>query len=128
VLISGMLVGCQQIESVAPTVTEGMIKVAIFYPAGEDKTFDMEYYANKHMPMAASLLGDDLKAWSIDKGVANGTPDKPLNYLAIGYFYFDSMDSFQSAMEKHSAALRADVPNYTNVIPATQVSEVQKAE
>lgn len=127
-LISGMLIGCQQNESAATKVTEGMIKFAIFYPGGEGKTFDMDYYANKHMPMAASLLGDDLKAWSIDKGIANGTPDKPLNYLAIGYFYFDSMDSFQSTMEKHSAALRADVPNYTNVVPATQISEVQKVE
>ena len=45
-----------------------MIKVAILYPNGEGKTFDMDYYSNKHMPMAASLFGDSLKAMSIDKG------------------------------------------------------------
>ncbi|MFK8164512.1 MAG: EthD family reductase [Lewinella sp.] len=65
---------------------------------------------------------------SIDKGIANGTPDAPVKYLAIGYFYFDSMASFQSAMGEHSETLKADVPNYTNVIPETQISEVQRAE
>ena len=49
-----------------------MVKVAIFYPNGEGKTFNMDYYSNKHMPMAANLFGESLKAWSIDKGVANG--------------------------------------------------------
>ena len=41
-----------------PQIKKGMIKVAIFYPDGEGKTFNMDYYSNKHMPMAASLFGD----------------------------------------------------------------------
>lgn len=120
-----VLVSCQQNSS---KIEEGMIKVAIFYENGEDKTFDMDYYANKHMPMAASLFGDALKAMSIDKGVANGAPDKPLPYVAIGYFYFEDMDTFKSAMGAHSETLRADVPNYTNILPMIQISEVQTAE
>jgi len=105
-----------------------MIKVAIFYPDGADKTFDMDYYTTKHMPMAATLFGDDLKAWSIDRGIANGTPDTPLQYVAIGYFFFKDMPSFESAMGANSAALVADVPNYTNIQPMLQISEVHKAE
>jgi uncharacterized protein (TIGR02118 family) len=105
-----------------------MIKLSIFYPSGEGKTFDMDYYSNKHMPMAASLFGDSLKAMSIDKGLANGTPDEPILYLAIGYFYFESMSTLQNTVGPHAEKLRADIPNYTNIQPVIQVSEVQTAE
>lgn len=123
-VVLGVLSGCQN----NPKIKEGMIKVAIFYPNGEGKTFDMDYYANKHMPMAASLFGDSLKAMSIDKGLANGRPDEPLQYLAIGYFYFETMSSCQNSMKANSDKLRADVPNYTNTQPVLQISEVQRAE
>ncbi|WP_340202538.1 EthD family reductase [Ascidiimonas sp. W6] len=124
-----VLVSCQQQTPSDPTkIKKGMIKVAIFYPNGEGKTFNMDYYANKHMPMAARLFGDALKAMSIDKGLANGKPDRPLPYIAIGYFYFDTMTSFQNAMKLHAAKLREDVPNYTNIQPVVQVSEVQTVE
>ena len=106
-------------------IKKGMIKVAIFYENGEGKTFDMDYYANKHMPMAARLFGDALKAMEINKGLANAAPDKPLKYVAIGYFYFDNMEAFKNAMGPNSAKLKADVPNYTNIIPELQISEVQ---
>ena len=37
---------------------KGTIKVSVLYPDGEGKTFDMDYYCNKHVPMVAGLLGD----------------------------------------------------------------------
>ena len=128
-IVLGTLFACQQNASINHSkIKKGMIKVAIFYPNGEGKIFDMDYYSNKHMPMAASLFGDALKAMSIDKGLANSTPDMPVQYLAIGYFYFEDMSSFQNAMGPNSEKLRADVPNYTNIRPDIQISEVQMAE
>ncbi len=129
-VVLGLLFGCQQNKTTddSPRIKKGMIKVAILYPNGEGKTFDMDYYSIKHMPMAASLFGDSLKAMEIDKGLAGGTPDAPVPYLAIGYFYFETMSSFQSAMGPNSEKLRADVPNYTNIQPVIQISEVQTAE
>jgi len=125
----GFLSGCQQNKLAdSPKIKKGMIKVTILYPNGEGKTFDMDYYSNKHMPMAASLFGDSLKAMSIDKGLASGTPDAPIPYLAIGYFYFETMSSFKNSMGPNSEKLRADVPNYTNIQPVIQISEVQKAD
>jgi len=124
-----LLLGCQQNKSTGHSkIKKGMIKVAILYPNGEGKTFDMDYYSNKHMPMAASLFGDSLKAMSIDKGLASGTPNAPVPYLAIGYFYFETMSSFRNTMGPNSAKLRADVPNYTNIQPVIQISEVQTVE
>ena len=46
----------------------------------------------------------------------------------IGYFYFETMSSFQNAMGPNREKLRADVPNYTNIQPVIQISEVQTAE
>lgn len=128
-VVLGLLFGFRQHESTDnPKIKKGMIKVALLYPNGEGKTFNMDYYSNKHMPMAARLFGDSLKAMAIDKGLASGTPDTPLSYLAIGYFYFETMSSFQNSMKANSATLRADIQNYTNIKPVIQISEVQLAE
>jgi len=129
IVVLGLLYGCQNDESTPGTkIKKGMIKMAIFYPNGEGKTFDMDYYSTKHMPMAVSLFGDSLKAMSIDKGLASGTPDQPVTYLAIGYFYFESMSALQNTLGPHREKLRADIPNYTNIQPVIQISEVQTVE
>jgi uncharacterized protein (TIGR02118 family) len=125
----GLLVGCQQNKITdSPKIKKGMIKVTIFYPNGEGKTFDMDYYSTKHMPLAVTLLGDSLKAMSIDKGIASGTPNTPVPYLAIGYFYFETISAFQHSMAPHSEKLIADLKNFTNIQPVIQISEVQTAE
>ena len=101
-----------------------MIKVTILYPNGDGKKFDMDYYANKHMPMVASLLGDSLKLFEIDKGIAGRTPDEPIPYLAIGYFYFDKLSAYQNSFGPNAEKIRKDIPNYTNIQPVVQISEV----
>ena len=102
----------------------GMTKVTILYPNAEGKTFDMDYYAKKHMPMVAELLGDALKLYEIDEGLAGRTPDEPIPYLAIGYLYFDSMESYQNAFRPPAAQITGDIQNYTNIQPMVQISEV----
>src|ERR1700741_264882 len=69
----------------------GMFKVAILYPNGEDKTFDMDYYEKKHMPMVAGFLGKNLIYYEIDKGIAGRTPNDKAPYIAIGYFYINDV-------------------------------------
>jgi uncharacterized protein (TIGR02118 family) len=124
-LALAFLFSCQQTQpDSSAKIKKGMIKVAILYANGEGKTFDMDYYSTKHMPLAASLFGESLVTMSIDKGLASTTPGAPVPYLAIGYFYFENMDSMKGAMGPNSEKLRADVPNYTNIQPVIQVSEV----
>jgi len=38
------------------------------------------------------------------------------------------MSSLQNAMGPNREKLRADIPNYTNIQPVIQISEVQTAE
>ena len=55
---------------------KGLIKVSVMYPFAEGKTFNMEYYETKHMPMVAGYLGSNLVKYTIEKGVASGIPNR----------------------------------------------------
>lgn len=102
----------------------GMFKVAILYPNGEDKTFDINYYVKKHMPMVAALLGNNLKSYEIDKGVSGRMPgDKP-PFIAIGYFYINDVAEYNKVIAQNRDAIVADFKNYTNIQPVIQVSEI----
>jgi uncharacterized protein (TIGR02118 family) len=103
---------------------KGLIKVSVMYPFTEGKTFNMEYYENKHMPMVAGFLGSNLVKYTIEKGVASGIPNQPLPYMAIGTFYVKSLSDYQTAIAPNRDAIRADFVNYTNVSPVILVSEV----
>ena len=101
-----------------------MVKVTILYPNSEGKAFDMDYYSNTHMPMVASLLGDAMKHYSIDKGISGRTPDEPIPYLAIGYLYFDKLEDYQNSFGPNAKKIVGDIPNYTNTQPIVQISEI----
>lgn len=103
---------------------KGLIKIAIMYPFAKGKTFNMDYYETKHMPMVAGLLGSTLMKYSIEKGLASGIPNQPVPYLAIGTFYVKSLAEYQAAIGPHREAIRADFANYTNVAPVILVSQV----
>ncbi len=110
----------------SPVAEKGMTKVSIMYPFAEGKTFNMEYYETKHMPMVAGFLGSNLVKYTIEKGVASGIPNQPLPYMAIGTFYVKSLSEYQAAIGPNRDAIRADFANYTNIVPVILVSEVVK--
>ncbi len=103
---------------------KGMIKVIVLYPSGDGKTFDMDYYINKHLPLAKGLLGDVVKGLTVEKGLAGAAPDIPVPFMAVASIYFDSVEAFQTAYGPHMDALGSDLPNYTNTEPITLISEV----
>lgn len=108
----------------SPVAEKGLIKVSVMYPFAEGKTFNMEYYEAKHMPMVAGFLGSNLVKYTIEKGVASGIPNQPLPYVAIGIFYVKSLSDYQAAIGPNRDAIRADIANYTNIAPVILVSEV----
>jgi uncharacterized protein (TIGR02118 family) len=105
---------------------KGLIKVSVMYPFAEGKTFNMEYYETKHMPMVAGYLGANLVKYTIEKGLSSGIPNSPLPYMAIGTFYVKNLADYQAAIAPNRDAIRADFANYTNVAPVILVSEVVK--
>ncbi len=125
-IVIAFTTGCQQTESADSQSRKGMTKVTIMYPNGEGNTFDMDYYANKHMPMVADLLGESMKFFEIDKGISGRTPDEATPHMAIGYLFFDKLSDYENSFGPNAEKIVSDIPNYTNVEPVLQISEVIK--
>lgn len=105
---------------------KGLIKISIMYPAAEGKTFNMDYYETKHMPMVAGYLGANLVKYTIEKGLSSGVPNQPLPFMAVGTFYVKDLKAYQAAVAPNLPTIRADFANYTNVTPVILISEVVK--
>ncbi len=102
-----------------------MIKVSVFYPATKNAKFDMDYYCNSHMPMVQAKLGSACKSVAVEEGLGGAAPGAPPTYAAMGHLYFDSVAEFQAAFGPHAEAIMADIPNYTNIQPVIQISDVK---
>jgi len=101
-----------------------MIKVSVMYPNKPGARFDHTYYRDKHMPLIKAKMGASCKYYTIDKGLAGGTPDAPAIYIGMCHIVCDSVESFQAGFGPHAKEIRADLPNYTDLTPVIQVSEV----
>jgi uncharacterized protein (TIGR02118 family) len=102
-----------------------MIKVSVMYANEEGKEFDMDYYCKRHMPIVQEKICKALLKLEIDEGLGGGAPGAPASYIAMGHFYFDSVESFQTIFAPHADDIMADIPNYTDIEPSIQVSEVK---
>jgi uncharacterized protein (TIGR02118 family) len=96
-----------------------MIAATILYPKSDDSTFDVDYYANTHMPMFAECLGDACQGWGV-------ISTKGKDYHAIGWAMITSQEALDAAMSEHGNKIMGDVPNYTNVRPTLVVGDVVK--
>ncbi|MEO8853173.1 MAG: EthD family reductase [Ginsengibacter sp.] len=102
-----------------------MIKVSVFYSNEEGKTFDINYYCNKHMPIVRQFLSGSCINAAVEQGIAGGTPGSKATYIAMGHFYFDAVDDFISSFTPHANTIMGDIPNFTNITPVIQISEVK---
>ncbi len=122
-----VFISCKTSQMKHASTTEiGLFKVAILYPNGEGKTFDMDYYEKKHMPMVAGFLGQNLRFYEIDKGIAGRTPNDKAPFVAIGYFFINDVAEYNKAIAQNRDAVINDFKNYTNIQPVVQISEVKQ--
>lgn len=102
-----------------------MIRVTVAYPNSPDTKFDYDYYISTHMPLVNRLLsGAGLIRTEIDRALAGGDPKAPPPFHCIGYLYFNSVEDLQKGLAAHGGPIMGDIPNYTNVQPAIQISEI----
>jgi uncharacterized protein (TIGR02118 family) len=101
-----------------------VIKVTVLYPQKAGARFDMDYYCDSHMPLVQSKLRPALKGVAVDKGLAGGAPGTPPSYVAMCHLWFDSVMAFERAFESNADAIMSDIPNYTDIEPVVQISEV----
>lgn len=102
-----------------------MIKVSVFYPNAEGKKFNTEYYLNQHLPMVQEKLGNVLKRTALEVGLAGAEAGSPAPYKVMGHLYFDSVEAFQAAIGPHMQSIMGDIPNFTDIQPTIQISEVK---
>ena len=101
-----------------------MFQFTVLYPAGEGRTFDMNYYLKSHIPMFQSRMGAVVRNLTVVQGVP-GVTGAPAAFAVMAQGIFDSPEAFQAAFAPHAAEIMADVPKYTNIEPIVQFSEVK---
>ncbi len=101
-----------------------MIRISILYP--DTGRFDMDYYLNTHMPRSIALLseGKGYRGVSVERGVSGAMPGSAPTYVAMCHLLFDSTDDFIAVFMPNAAELQGDMPNYTDIEPVIQFSEV----
>ena len=101
-----------------------MIKMSVYYPGDVGSKFDHDYYRTHHMPLLQKRLGNACLRYEIDKGVAGREPGSAPEFVAACHVYSPSLATFLEALARHSAEIRADVTNYTDIAPIVQFSEI----
>ena len=101
-----------------------MIKVSVMYPNTPGASFNHVYYRDKHMPLVKKLMGESCKYYTVDKGLAGGTPGAPATYIGMCHLFCESVESFQDGFGPNMQEIMGDIPNYTNLSPVVQISEV----
>ena len=102
-----------------------MVKVSVFYPNEPGSRFDVEYYLNTHMPMAARLLGPAIKAITVEIGRSGEQPGSLPPFAAVCGFVTDTEDDFMQAFLPVADQLQGDIPRYTDIEPVIQVSDIR---
>ncbi|MGK9063843.1 EthD family reductase [Stutzerimonas chloritidismutans] len=100
-----------------------MIKVSVMYPNTPGARFDHEYYRDTHLPLLKARMGDACLYYTIDRALT-AAPDVPAPYIAMCHIFCESLDAFQAAFAPHAEEIVADIPNYTDLTPIRQISEV----
>jgi len=102
-----------------------VIKVSVLYPNNDGSKFDFAYYTASHMPMVRSRVASACRGVEVDEGIAGGTPGAKAPYVAMAHLLFDSVEAFQQAFGPHAKEIMGDIPNYTDIQPVIQISNVK---
>jgi uncharacterized protein (TIGR02118 family) len=103
-----------------------MTKISILYPNHKGSRFDLRYYMETHMPLSIELLSahPGFKGVSVERGLGGAEPGTDPAYVGMCHFLFESVEDFMAAFLPHAPRLQGDMPNYTDIKPVIQVSEV----
>jgi uncharacterized protein (TIGR02118 family) len=101
-----------------------MIVVSVMYPTTPTAKFDMDYYLKTHVPLVgARCKSFGLSEAKVLRGAGAPGGGAP-TYSVIALLTFGSADEFQRAMAQHGKEIMGDLPNFTDIQPVIQVSEV----
>lgn len=87
-----------------------MHRLLVTYPKPADEAAFVDYYVNRHLPLAATLPG--LKKWHHAQPKALGPVDAPV-FMLFEADFADEAAMFQALGSDVGARVAADVPNYS---------------
>lgn len=100
-----------------------MFCASVAYPMQEGARFDFDYFAKKHAPMFARLLGDNCVRFEVQKNLAAPGAPAP-NFLCTAYFWVKSGEEFGATLTQHGNEIYSDIATFTTIEPVRQWCEV----
>ena len=58
------------------------------------------------------------------QGARGGRARRPRPFVATCHLYFNNVADFQKGIGTHSKEIMGDIPNYTDIAPQIQISEI----
>jgi uncharacterized protein (TIGR02118 family) len=99
-----------------------MFCASVAYPP-DAENFDVEYFASRHAPMFARLLGENCVRFEVHRGLAApGAPPPP--FVAAAYFWVNSAELFGATLAQHGEEIYADLAKFSTTQPARGWAEV----
>jgi uncharacterized protein (TIGR02118 family) len=96
--------------------------LSVIYQLQPGQKFDVDYYMQKHIPLVNERLkGMGLKSVQVLHGT--GSPGGPAPVKLIALLDFESVQAFQTGMEKHGAEIMGDVAKFTDTQPSIQFND-----
>ena len=96
--------------------------ITVLYPAGDDKTFDFDYYNSTHEALVRQHMSDGLTDFTAVKSLGAAPDMAPSPYIVEARFVYETMNALQAALGKAGDVV-ADIPNFTNTQPVILVGE-----
>ena len=101
-----------------------MIRVTGLYRDTSNSQFDFDYYMNTHMPLVKKRLSEfGMGQFEVERGI-EAADGEVAPYICIVHIEFPTINDFKRGFETHGEELATDVPNYTNIAPEMQISEI----
>jgi uncharacterized protein (TIGR02118 family) len=97
--------------------------ITVLYPNKPGIKFDFDYYKQRHATLIHRLYGKGIAKLELRRGL-NAPDGSPPAHIAVISIWIGSQEVFDAAQAKHAPELIADVPNFTNTMPAIQIDEV----
>ena len=102
-----------------------MIRVTVAYANEQGKKFDWDYFVGTHRALVHRELDTlGMVSFEQEKGISSSDPNAPPPFIGIAHLSFNTVDEVHEAFKAAGRAVMGDIPNYTDIAPTVQISEV----
>jgi uncharacterized protein (TIGR02118 family) len=99
-----------------------MYCASVVYPP-DAVGFDFDYFARRHAPMFADLLGENCERFEVHRPLAPpGAPPPP--FAGAAYFWVTSAEKFGVVLADNGDRIYADIANFSQTQPIRGWAEV----